>query len=369
MAVIGIDASRAVSRAPTGTEGYTLHLIRALVPILAQRHRVRLYTRETPPPGHFPPQAEMRVIPFPRLWTHLRLAWEMVTHPPDLLFVPAHLLPPIRPPRTIVTIHDVGYRYYPEAHPWGQRLYLEAGTRWNIAVADRVLADSIATRQDILRFYAPPPHKVVVLYPGFEAHLRPPAPEAVARVRQRYGLPEGGYILYLGRIQPRKNLARLVRAFARIAGNHPRLSLVLAGPSGWLETPIRREIERLALQERVLFPGYIAAEDKAALIGGARLFAYPSLFEGFGFPVLEAQACNVPVLVGRGSALEEVAGNGALAVDPLDEAAIAEGLKRLLSDHSLRRRLIARGRENLQRFSWARSARRLAEMMERMLYA
>ncbi len=368
MALIGIYASRALSDAPTGTEGYSLHLIRALVPLLARRHRVRLYTRETPPPGHFPPQAEVRVIPFPRLWTHLRLSWEMARHPPNLLFVPAHVLPPIRPRRTVVTIHDVGFRTFPQAHPWRQRLYLEASTRWNAAVADLVLADSIATRQAILRFYRTPPRRVVVLYPGFDADLHPVREAAALEaVRHRYTIPDGRYILYLGRIQPRKNLARLVRAFAPLAAAHPDLTLVLAGPGGWLEGEIRREVSRLGLEGRVRFPGYVAAEDKAALLSGACCFAYPSLHEGFGFPVLEAQACDCPVLTADGSSLPEVAGEGALLVNPLDEAAITEGLRRLLEDETLRAQIIQRGRENLRRFSWARTARRLAALMEAMV--
>ncbi len=370
MALIGIDASRALSDAPTGTEGYSLHLIRALVPLLTPRHRVRLYTRETPPPGHFPPQAEVRVIPFPRLWTHLRLSWEMAAHPPDLLFVPAHVLPPIRPPRTIVTVHDVGYRAFPQAHPRGQRLYLDLSTRWNVAVADFVLADSIATRRDILRFYRPSPRKVAVLYPGFDASLRPVREAAALEaVRRRYAIPAGRYILYLGRIQPRKNLVRVVRAFATVQRRHPDLSLVLAGPRGWLERPIRAEVARLGLEARVRFPGYIAAADKAALLSGAQGFVYPSLHEGFGFPVLEAQACGTPVLTSNRSSLPETAGEGALLVDPLDEAAIAAGMERLLGDEPLRRRLVALGLANVKRFSWAAAARRLLRWMEAMLDA
>ncbi len=368
MATIGIDASRALGTAITGTEGYSLHLIRALVPLLTPHHHVRLYTRQPPPPGHFPPQAEIRVIPFPRLWTHLRLSWEMARYPPDLLFVPAHVLPLIRPRRTIVTVHDVGYRSFPNTHPWRQRLYLEASTRWNVAVADLVLTVSIAARQDVLRFYSTPPRRVVALHPGFDTDLHPVRDRAALEaVRRHYHIPNGRYILYLGRIQPRKNLARLVRAFAPLARSKPKLTLVLAGPGGWLESEIRREVARLGLERRVLFPGYIAAEEKAALLSGACCFAYPSLHEGFGFPVLEAQACDCPVLTSNGSSLPEVAGDGALFINPLDEEAITEGLRRLLEEEALRQQLIQRGRENLHRFSWEKTARHLARMIEAMV--
>ncbi|MGC9399777.1 MAG: glycosyltransferase family 4 protein [Anaerolineae bacterium] len=365
-ATLGIDASRALSAAPTGTEGYSYHLIRALLPRLLPRHRVRLYLRTSPSPEAFP-GAELRVMPFPRLWTHLRLSWEMLRNPPRLLFVPAHVLPLWHPPRTLVTVHDLGYRYFPTAHPVGQRLYLALSTRWNARVATHVLADSEATRQALVDAYAIAPTKITVVYPGYDPTLRP-IQDAVRRraVCARYGI-DGPYVLSLGRLQPRKNLIRLIRAFAEVCIDHPRLQLILAGPTGWLADPIYQEVARLGLQERVRFPGYIAEEDKAVLFSGAELFAFPSLYEGFGFPVLEAQACETPVLTSATSSLPEVAGDGALLVDPRQTAAIAEGLRRLLTDVELRRALIAQGRVNLQRFSWPRAAASVLAVIERLL--
>ena len=363
---IGIDASRAVSAAPTGTEGYSYHLIRALLPLLLPKHTVRLYLREPAPADAFP-GAEARLIPCPRLWTHARLSWEMLRQPPALLFVPAHVLPLARPSRALVTIHDLGFRFFPEAHPRRQRRYLDVSTRWSARVAAHILADSQATRDALVREYGIAPAKITVAYPGYDQTLRPVRdPQSLARVRARYDIP-GPYILYLGRIQPRKNLARLVHAFARLLPRYPDLNLVLAGPTGWLAEPLLERVKSLGLEERVRLPGYIAEEDKAALISGARLFAYPSLYEGFGFPVLEAQACGTPVLTGAASSLPEVAGDGALLIDPLDEEALAEGLARLLEDTSLRQTLVAKGEANLQRFSWERAAQTVAEVMERML--
>lgn len=370
LACIGIDASRAISTAPTGTEAYSYHLIRALLAETDAPERVRLYFRSSPASQAAQAAlraAEWRVIPFPRLWTHLRLSWEMMQHPPDLLFVPAHVLPPVRPPRTVVTVHDVGYRYFPEAHPWRQRLYLDASTRWNVRVASRVLADSQATRDAIAREYGTPEDKISVVYPGYDSDLAPVrAPDQLAAARARYAIP-GDYVLYLGRIQPRKNLARLVEAFARVLPHHPALTLVLAGPAGWFEADIRARVREVGMEERVLFPGYIAAEDKAALISGARVFAYPSLYEGFGFPVLEAQACEVPLLASAASSVPEVAGEGALLVDPLDTAAIAAGMRRVLEDVALRQSLVARGLANLRRFSWAETARAVWQVFEQVL--
>lgn len=365
MALIGIDASRAISTAPTGTESYSYHLIRALLPLLREDEGVRLYCREQPAAEAFP-GAELRVIPFPRLWTHVRLSWELLRHPPKVLFVPAHVLPPIHPRRSLVTIHDLGYRSFPEAHPWSQRLYLEASTRWNARVASHILADSMATRQALVENYDISADKITVVYPGYEPDLqRIEDPEALAQVHRRYGL-DHPYILFLGRIQPRKNLSRLITAFGNVLKRHPELLLVLAGPPGWFAETIRARVQELGLESHVIFPGYIAIEDKAALLSGARLFAFPSLYEGFGFPVLEAQACGVPVLAAATSSLPEVAGAGALLVDPLDTDAIEAGLSRLLEEPALRQTLIARGTLNLARFSWEQAAQQTAAILRQL---
>lgn len=364
--VVGIDASRAVSTAPTGTEGYSYHLIRALLPGLEARYQARLYFRDAPAPGMFS-GTEKRVIPFPRLWTHVRLSWEMVHRLPDLLFVPAHVLPLVCPAKTLVTVHDLGYRYFPEAHPPRQRRYLEWSTRRNVRVATHVLADSVATRDAIVREYGIDGSKITVAYPGYDGDLAPVRNgETLAAVRARYGI-NTPYVLFLGRIQPRKNVLRLVSAFSQALSRHPNLTLVLAGPVGWLASPIEAHVRELGLETRVLFPGYIDAADKAALISGARVFAYPSLYEGFGFPALEAQACDVPLLASTTSSLPEVVGDGGLLVDPLDEEAIAAGLLRLLEDEVLRRALIAHGRANLRRFSWAQTARTVMDVIEQLL--
>jgi len=361
---VGIDASRAISVAPTGTESYSYHLIRALLPCLLPDHRVRLYARQPLPPGAFP-GAEVRPIFIPRLWTHLGLSWEMARRPPDLLFVPAHVLPLVRPHRTLVTVHDLGYRFFPEAHLQRQRLYLALSTRWNAAVASHILVDSNATRDALVDAYGISSEKITVVYPGYDTDLRPwHDAERLQVVRARYGIMDGPYVLSLGRIQPRKNLMRLITAFDQISAEHPTLQLVLAGPKGWLADPIREHVAALGLQDRVIFPGYVAEADKGALLSGAVAFAFPSLYEGFGFPVLEAQACDVPVLTSTTSSLPEVAGEGALLVDPTDTPAIAQGLLQLLTDTDLRQTLISRGRINLERFSWQKTAHRVHALME-----
>ena len=357
---IGIDASRAISARPTGTETYSRRLIQALLQ-LGCGHRFRLYFRGAPPAGSFP-GAQVRAIPFPRLWTHLRLSWEMARWPPDVLFVPAHVLPLIRPRVSLVTVHDLGYLHFPAAHPGRQRLYLDLSTRWNARVAAHVLADSQATRADLVARYGTSPDKVTVAYPGRDETLKPVRdPAAIAAVKARYGI-SGDYFLYLGTLQPRKNLARLVAAFADLQSV---AALVLAGKRGWLYDDLFAQVRRLGLERRVLFPGYVPEADKAALLSGALAFVFPSLYEGFGLPVLEAQACGCPVLTSTTSSLPEVAGNAALTVDPTDRPAITAAMKRFAADPALRAALVERGFANVRRFSWTACAQTVLDTIER----
>ena len=362
--LIGIDASRAVAERPTGTEVYSQRLIQELL-ALESPHHFRLYFRSPPPTDVFP-TAELCSIPFPRLWTHLRLSWEMMRHPPDALFVPAHVLPPIHPPDSLVTIHDLGYLHFPQAHPTIQRLYLDLTTRWNAHAAQHILVDSEATKADLISHYATPAKKITVAYPGIDENLAPVRnAKAIAAVKARYGI-SSEYFLYLGTLQPRKNLSRLITAFAESSILHSPFSiqLVLAGKRGWLYEDLFTQVDRRGLEKRVIFPGYVAEEDKAALLSGATAFLFPSLYEGFGLPVIEAQACGCPVVTSNTSSLHEVASEAALLVDPSDTAAIAEAMQNVAFNQMLREDLIERGFANARCFSWSACARIVLDALE-----
>jgi glycosyltransferase involved in cell wall biosynthesis len=357
---IGIDASRAAVATRTGTEWYSLQVIRRLV-ALNTEDTYTLYTR-VPLPGDVPldpPRVAARVMPFPRLWTHARLSWELARRPPDVLWIPAHVLPLVHPRRSVVTIHDLGYLYYPTGHRRLHRLYLRLSTAWSARVAAHLIAVSEATKADLVREYGVSPDKVTVIYHGIDERFQPLAdPADLAAVRRRYGIA-GPYVLYVGTLQPRKNLARLVEAFGQLVsreGIRERFQLVLAGRKGWLYNTIFEAVARLGLTERVVFPGYVPAEDVPTLMAGAQLFVLPSLYEGFGLPVAEALACGVPVVCANASSLPEVAGDAALLVDPTDVDALAGAMRRALTDEDLRRELIARGFQQAARFSWDRCA-------------
>jgi glycosyltransferase involved in cell wall biosynthesis len=357
---IGIDASRATLARRTGTEGYALRLIQALLD-LGSGHDFVLYFRDAPDPGLFPGAARV-VIPFPRLWTHARLSFELLTRPrPEVLFVPAHVLPLVHPLPSVVTVHDLGYRHFPGAHSHFQRLYLDWSTRASALAATLVLADSCVTRDDLMRFYAVPESKIVVVYPGRDQALHPVDP---APVRAKYRLPDD-YILHVGTLQPRKNLVRLIDAIqiANLQLPTSPVQLLLVGKPGWLASPILAKAH--ASPDTVRLLHYVPDADLAGLYSGARALAFPSLYEGFGFPVLEAMACGTPVICSNTASLPELAGDAALLVDPTDTSALASAIVRVLSDSALRAALIAKGLAQVRQFSWARTARETLEVLER----
>ncbi len=362
--LIGIDASRSAAAFRTGTESYSLNLIREMVAI-GPDHVFRLYFNQAPREGLIPGAAELRLIPFPRLWTHLRLSWEMIMQPPDLLFVPAHVLPLVRPERSVVTVHDLGFLHHPEAHTWFQNVYLRWSTRHNARSATRILADSQATRQDLIRYYGIPKEKTVVVYPGLDRDLGPVTDaDLLAATRDHYGISER-YLFYVGTLHPRKNLARLVRAFAgSVAVKYPELQLVLAGKKGWLSDGIVEEVRSAGLVDQIVLTGYVPDSDLPALMSGALAFVFPSLYEGFGMPVLEAMACGTPVVCSNVSSLPEVAGEAALLVDPLDTGALAQALIRIAEDADLRCELVLRGLERVRAFSWRRCAQETLQVLE-----
>src|SRR5215212_8810788 len=374
---IGIDASRITVAERTGTEHYTFELLAALAQ-LDHQNRYTLYCNR--PPAALPPLGpnfSLRHIPFPRLWTHVRLSAELALHPPDVLLVPAHVLPLgvllRRRMRTVVTIHDMGYMRFPESHTPAQRRYLRLSTRWSARTASQLIAISNTTRDDLVRYAGAPLNKISVVHHGVSPRFQPIEDhDLIAATQAKYGI-RPPYFLYVGTIQPRKNLARLFEAFAsatrdwglgtgNIAPNpqspitNPQL--VIAGKHGWLTGEIERQSTQLFGPDSstVRFTGYIADEDLPALLSGALAFVFPSLYEGFGMPVLEAMACGTPVLASVTSALPEIAGDAALLIEPEDTSAVADGLARLASDAVLRADLRARGLVRAAQFTWERCA-------------
>ena len=373
--LIGIDASRALRSLRTGTERYSLEIIRHMLRLeQAQHHTWRLYTDVPTPNDTFlvsgieqPPAIEIRTLPACRIWTHRALANEVLRNRPNILFIPAHVLPFVLParrlPPSVVSVHDLGHRRFPAAYSRTQWIYLELSTRWAVRAAVRLIAVSHATGRDLERLYHAPAAQIQVVH---EATLPFSAPTAgeVAAVQALLGL-ERPYALYIGTLQPRKNLARLIDSYSRLHEKSlTSFDLVLAGRAGRHSDELHSRVRQLGLESRIHFTGYIPEEHLAPLLHAALMFCYPSLFEGFGLPILEAHYAGVPVLTANNSSLPEVAGDAALLVDPTDIDAIADAMLRLSQDDALRQRLIAAGYENVKRFSWEKAAQETLAVLE-----
>jgi glycosyltransferase involved in cell wall biosynthesis len=368
---IGFDATPAV-RQVGGIGRYTRELLRALAEADGQSVYRLFYAS---PPGaprqplpDLPSNFSVRSLPFDDVWfarvwhrAQLPLPVDWITGPIDLFHSPDFTLPPTRRgTRSLLTVHDLSFVRDPESALPVLRAYLNKVVPRSVARADHVLADSAATRSDLMELYGTPPGKISVLYSGVNAAFKPIRDATLLQAaRARYGLGDGPFILAVGTLQPRKNYARLIQAFAEL--REKELALVIAGGRGWLYEQIFAEVERLGLGRRVIFPGFVADEDLPALYSAAAVLAYPSIYEGFGLPILEAFACGTPVVSSNASCLPEVAGQAALLVAPTDIAALAEGLARALSDTALRAQMTAAGLARARIFTWQGAAQQLLE--------
>jgi glycosyltransferase involved in cell wall biosynthesis len=295
-----------------------------------------------------------------RIWFRLRLPLtvEWAIGPIDVFHSPDFTLPPVRQgTRTIVTVHDLSFLRMPDCFEPSLLAYLVANVPRAVARADWVLADSESTRHDLIALLGAPADRVSVIYPGIEPRFRPiAAADALQRVRARYRLPQR-FLLSLGTVQPRKNYVGLMKALARLS--EPDVSLVIAGGRGWLSDGIYRAVEELGLGTRVQFLGFVDDVDLPALYNLAVLFVLPSLYEGFGIPLLEAMACGTPVIAADNSSLPEVVGDAGILVNAHDADALAEAMQQLLGDSEQRRELARRGLARARQFTWQHASQQL----------
>ena len=311
-------------------------------------------------------EVEVRPAPLGVLWQQLHLPRRLRRGDVDLFWSPLLTLPLRCPVPAVVTVHDLTTLLFPEAH--------RAKVRWSIlpflgrslALARRVVAISHATARDLAFHFPESRERVRVVEPGVDERFHPAGAEEVARIRASLGAPEG-YLLYVGTLEPRKNLGTLLTAWEALAAGDPRVPpLVVVGAPGWKS---RRLAARLAALEGrgLIRAGRVADDRLVELYQGARAFVYPSLYEGFGLPPLEAMACGVPVVVADASSLPEVVGDAGLEVDPRDAAGLARAIGRLIGDEGLAAELGARGAERARRFTWERAARRMEEVFAEAL--
>ena len=294
-----------------------------------------------------------------------RLGYDRLVPGAGLFHATEHLLPPLRRVPTVLTVHDLIYRRYPQHHKPLNRWFLTGAMPLFCRRADRIIAVSEQTRSDLVSSYGVPADKVTVVYEAADGRFRPQHPEAVRAVRLRHGLPER-YVLYVGTIEPRKNLVRLLEAFEPLRSRGLVDALVIVGRRGWLTGPFFDALKRSSVKDCVILPGFVSDADLPAVMAGAAALALPSEFEGFGLPIVEAMACGTPVVCSGTSSLPEVAGDAALLVDPTDTQAWSDTLARVLTDPSLRAELAARGLARAATFGWDRAARETVAVYERL---
>jgi glycosyltransferase involved in cell wall biosynthesis len=375
---VTIVARPAVFSQKTGVGYYTWHLLRLLPAIDPSNEYVAWYLNARGLAGGprgllrelAAPNLVERATPIPATWFERlserfdlpRVEWFARS---DVLFAPNFVPPPTRVRRLVVTVHDLAFKRFPRTAPHGTKWWLSRLDR-ALGRATRIIAVSESTRRDILELCPVDPERVVVVALGVDRSVfRPPLQRDVAAVRSRFDI-QGPYLLYLGGIEPRKNLPALLAAFARL----PEQPLLVIAGGGVEWNPQGSNLLGDALAElpdgvraRIRRTGYVSEPEKVALLGGAEAFVYPSLYEGFGLPVLEAMASGTPVVTSNVSSLPEVAGEAAVLVDPADPASIAGGIERILSDTPLRSRLVTAGLERAERFTWERTAAATARVL------
>jgi glycosyltransferase involved in cell wall biosynthesis len=366
---IAIDA-HAVGAKLGGNESYAVNLIEALSQI-DSANDYTIYVTTTEARERFSnrwPNFKVRsTLPHtPLIRIPLTLSAELRKHPVDVLHV-QFTSPPFCPCPVVVSIHDLSFEHLPETFKRRSRTQLRLTVRHSARRAARILSLSEHTRQDIIKTYGIEAERITAIPLAAPDHFRAVTDNReLQRVRHNYGI-DRDYILTVGSIQPRKNLARLFKAYASLRGDcspDKLPKLVLVGKCAWLYDDTLRVLDELGVRDTVVLTGYVPESDLPALYSGALCFVYPSIFEGFGLPPLEAMKCGAPVVVGNKTSLPEVVGDAALAVDPFDPQAIASAIKRLMDNPALRKQLSVRGQERAGAFSWRETARQTLKVYE-----
>lgn len=364
--LIGYDGSRAFIKDRTGTENYSFELLRYLSQI-DRKNQYLIYLR---PGSNFelevnkwPKNFQFKILNHKKLWTQIGLSKATFTDSLDVLFVPGHTIPLIRKKelKTVVTVHDLGAEYLPKMHQLRQRLYLSFITRMQLKTATKLIAVSRVTKNDLVEKIGLDPKKIEVIYEGVNLdQFKSIKDDLLNNILSKYNLEKEKYFLFVGTIQPRKNLIRLIKAFAQIPC--PYL-LVLVGFKGWLSDQIYKLPKKLEIAEKVKFLGFIDNKDLPSLYSGAIALVFPSLFEGFGLPILEAFACECPVLTSNLSSMPEVGGDAPVYVDPYNIDSISQGLTKVMNQES-RIKLIKKGKIQVKKFSWRKCARETLGVLE-----
>ncbi len=391
---IGIDGSRAFLEKRTGIEEYSYQAIKHLRDKL-NGHQVVLYLRKNQELGiknqnfEFPENWKVKVINFSRFWTQIGLSLEMLLHPVDVLFVPAHTAPIIHPTKTIVVIHGLEYEFCPKAYSFWEKIYMRCSIKFSCEWASKIISVSKNTKKDLMRLYNVPENKIEVICEGYNSNFQFPIfpPKAdqplagnfqtISNVKIFNDLKNTPYFLFVGRLEERKNILGIIEAFEILKEKYqiPH-KLILAGRGGYGYRKIKMQISKSKNKDDIIETGYISDEEKFELMRKAEAFLFPTFYEGFGIPVLEAQSVGAPVVAGNNSSIPEISTNyefyettnkkdesSAMLVDVSNSNEIAEATYKLISNKDFREDMIKKGYKNVKRFSWEKCASQVAEVL------
>jgi len=375
---IGFDGSRIAKQFLTGTEHYSIEILKALAKI-DYKNQYLIYSPKIIDDklGKLPKNFEYKIMPFPKLWTQIRLSWEMMTNnKPDVLFIPSHTIPFVHPKKTIVTVHDLGFKYYPELYGKTELAYQNFGLNMATKKAAHIITISENTKNDIINFCKVDPKKITVIYHGFNSDLYKPFSQIEIEKKTEMQeksvfsseiIKSSPYIFFVGRIEEKKNILGMLKTYAFLR-KEPKIKhkLVLAGKPGFGYDKILEYKNSLPpeIKRDIIELGYVTDKDLSSWMRNADVFFFPSFFEGFGLPVIEAMACGVPVVASNTTSIPEIAGSAAVLVNPKKYYDMAVALSRVINDKKFRYSLISKGKVRASLFSWEKAAEKTLKVFE-----
>ncbi|MFH1833039.1 MAG: glycosyltransferase family 1 protein [Candidatus Levyibacteriota bacterium] len=366
--LIGIDGNEANVEKRVGIGEYAYELLRQFSKYQISNIKYQIYLK-TKPIDDLPKEREgwrYRIVKPSKLWTQIGLPFDLFWHRPrpDIFFSPTHYAPRFSCVPTIVSIMDLSFIHFPELFKKSDLYQLKNWTAYSVKKASKIFAISQASKDDIIKTYGIPKEKIVVTHLGIKNQKS--KIENMDEIKKKYGI-EGNYILFVGTLQPRKNIERLIEAFSKIKNQESgikNLELVIIGKKGWLYEDILSAPKKFGIEDKVKFLDFVSDNDLPSFYQNAVCFVLPSLYEGFGLPVLEAMQNNCPVIISNVSSLPEAGGDAALYVNPEDVSDIAEKMRLLINDENLRKELIKKGKKQIGKFSWEKTARETLKVLE-----
>lgn len=369
---IGIDVSRALKEQKTGIELYSKYIIEGILKNLDAE--IVLYTpsdlKETYLKKHLSKKnVSQKIIKGRRFWTLFHFSLELFKNKIDSLFVPSHTFPFFIPKKSLITIHDVAFKAHPEVYPFLEKLYLNWSTKRSVKKARKIIVPSESTKEDLVKYFSCDESKIVVVSHGVPQDVVYKFKDGeVDKIMKFFHLDKGQpFFMYVGRIELKKNLINLVKAFDIFSKKFPDYKLLLCGKRGYGAKKVFEEIRKLGLWNKIFAPGYVEDKEKFLLMKRSTAFMYATYYEGFGYPILECFQAGLPILVSDNSSIKEVASDCALYCYPEDPEDICRKMELLVQDQRACDILVEKGKERLKNFSWEKSVTKHLEVINELL--